>query len=400
MVQPVKQTQTSFPDAGFGIYVHWPFCLAKCPYCDFNSHVQKDVPQDAWRQALVQEIHSYAQKLKEQQDPKTARQVTSIFFGGGTPSLMPAKTVVAVIDAIGDCFSVAADVEVTLEANPTSVEAQRFKDFSHAGINRVSLGVQSLRDEELKFLGREHSAKDAVAAVDIARKYFDRYSFDMIYARPGQTPESWAAELSEGLSYADGHMSLYQLTIEKGTQFHTLYQRGDLKVPSAEEGGVLYEQTNAMMQQAGYDVYEVSNYAYAGQESRHNLTYWRYGDYVGVGPGAHGRLSYGGQKYATRAHRAPQIWLDRVTEHGHGAHEDTLLTHEERGMEMLLMGLRLNTPLSLARLRAEAGGNTLLDMAALAQMQENGWLTYDAEKIQTTDAGRQRLEAVLARILL
>ena len=394
MVRVVKQSATVFPDPGFGVYVHWPFCLAKCPYCDFNSHVQADVPQDAWRAALVQESKYYADKLED------VKPVTSIFFGGGTPSLMPPETVAAVIETIRDVFPVDEDIEISLEANPTSVEAGRFQGFSEAGVNRVSLGVQSLHDEELKFLGREHSAKDAIAAVDIARRYFQRYSFDLIYARPGQTLESWEAELKQGLSYADGHMSLYQLTIEKGTQFYTLYQRGDLHVPTEEEGGALYELTTDIMREAGYHNYEVSNYARSGQESRHNQTYWRYGDYLGIGPGAHGRISIGDTKYATRDHRAPQAWLERVEEHGHGAHADTLLTHEERAMEMLLMGLRLDEPLSLERLYQEAGENRdILDIPAIEQMQENGFLTLTDDALQTTAAGRQRLEFLLSRIL-
>ena len=394
MVRVLKQSETAFPDPGFGVYVHWPFCLAKCPYCDFNSHVQADVPQDAWRRALVQEIKYYADKLGD------TKPVTSIFFGGGTPSLMPPDTVAAVIETIHDVFPVDKDIEISLEANPTSVEAGRFQAFAEAGVNRVSLGVQSLHDEELKFLGREHSAKDAIAAVDIARRYFQRYSFDLIYARPGQTLDSWEAELKQGLSYADGHMSLYQLTIEKGTQFYTLYQRGDLHVPTEEEGGALYELTTDVMRKAGYHNYEVSNYARSGQESRHNQTYWRYGDYLGIGPGAHGRISMGDKKYATRDHRAPQAWLERVEEHGHGAHPDTLLTHEERAMEMLLMGLRLDEPLSLERLYQEAGENRdILDVPAIEQMQENGFLTLTDDALRTTAAGRQRLEFLLSRIL-
>ncbi len=394
MVRVLKQSETAFPDPGFGVYVHWPFCLAKCPYCDFNSHVQADVPQDAWRRALVQEIKYYADKLGD------TKPVTSIFFGGGTPSLMPPDTVAAVIETIHDVFPVDKDIEISLEANPTSVEAGRFQAFAEAGVNRVSLGVQSLHDEDLKFLGREHSAKDAIAAVDIARRYFQRYSFDLIYARPGQTLDSWEAELKQGLSYADGHMSLYQLTIEKGTQFYTLYQRGDLHVPTEEEGGALYELTTDVMRKAGYHNYEVSNYARSGQESRHNQTYWRYGDYLGIGPGAHGRISMGDKKYATRDHRAPQAWLERVEEHGHGAHPDTLLTHEERAMEMLLMGLRLDEPLSLERLYQEAGENRdILDVPAIEQMQENGFLTLTDDALRTTAAGRQRLEFLLSRIL-
>lgn len=395
MVQQLNRLPAAgFPAPGFGIYVHWPFCLAKCPYCDFNSHVQNDVDHARWRKALVRELAYYADTLPQKQT------VTSIFFGGGTPSLMAPDTVAAVIAAVQKYFPVAEDVEITLEANPTSAEAARFKGYAAAGVNRVSLGVQSLRDAELQFLGRQHSAKEALAALDLARQHFTRSSFDLIYARPGQTVEDWRAELDEALSYAGGHLSLYQLTIEKGTPFYTLYQRGEMPIPAEEEAAALYEETREQAAKHGYDAYEVSNYAVKGQESRHNLVYWRYGDYLGIGPGAHGRVTRTDGKYATRAHRAPAIWLERVEKRGHGAHQEERLAYADRAAEMLLMGLRLAEPLSLARLEEESGGAEVLDRAGLAKMQENGLITVTDDALQSTEAGRQRLEYVLSRIVL
>ncbi|TVQ83096.1 MAG: coproporphyrinogen III oxidase [Micavibrio sp.] len=379
---------------GFGIYVHWPFCLAKCPYCDFNSHVQDDVDHARWRGALVREVAHYAEKLPQKQN------VTSIFFGGGTPSLMPPDTVAAVIAAVREYFPVAADAEITLEANPTSAEAARFQGYAEAGVNRVSLGVQSLRDAELQFLGRQHSAKEALAALEMARQHFPRSSFDLIYARPGQTAQDWREELAEALSYAAGHLSLYQLTIEKATPFYTLYQRGEMPIPSDDEAAALYDITREKAAAAGYTAYEVSNYARAGEESRHNLVYWRYGDYLGIGPGAHGRITLDGKKYATRAHRAPQIWLERVEKHGHGAHGDTQLSREDRAAEMLLMGLRLAEPLSLARLEAAAGGAEVLNWQEIRKAEAAGWLAVTEAALQTTEAGRLRLEYLLSRIVL
>ncbi len=395
MVQRLKTLESvAFPAPGFGIYVHWPFCLAKCPYCDFNSHVQDDVDHARWRGALVREIAHYAETLPHKQT------VTSIFFGGGTPSLMVPETVAAVIATVRAHFPVAEDVEITLEANPTSTEAARFKGYAEAGVSRVSLGVQSLRDVELKFLGRQHSAKEALAALDLARQHFTRSSFDLIYARPGQTVADWRAELAEALSYAGGHLSLYQLTIEKGTPFYTLYQRGEMPIPSDDEAAALYEETRDQAAKHGYDAYEVSNYARAGEESRHNLVYWRYGDYLGIGPGAHGRITIDGKKYATRAHRAPQIWLERVEKHGHGAHEDTQLSCEDRAAEMLLMGLRLAEPLSLTRLETAAGGAEVLNWQEIRKAEAAGWLTVTEAALQTTEAGRLRLEYLLSHIIL
>jgi oxygen-independent coproporphyrinogen-3 oxidase len=379
---------------GFGIYVHWPFCLSKCPYCDFNSHVRDGVDHARWRAALVAEIDHYAART-------SGRVVTSIFFGGGTPSLMEPATVAAVIDRIAARWPVAQDVEITLEANPSSVESGRFAALALAGVNRVSLGVQALDDAALAFLGRRHDAAEALEALDVAQSHFGRVSFDLIYARPGQTLAEWRAELARAVALGTGHLSVYQLTIEDGTRFATLAARGELDMPDEETQAALYETTMDMLGAAGLPAYEISNHARPGAESRHNLTYWRYGDYVGIGPGAHGRLTIDGDRIATRAHRAPEIWLDRVDASGHGAHEDVTVTMAERRDEMLLMGLRLTEGVSRARMLQELGADVddLIDASKLARLIDGGFLVLDDETLRATDSGRQRLNAVLAALL-
>jgi len=277
----------------FGVYIHWPFCKSKCPYCDFNSHVSDSVDHNAWAKSYAHEIDHVASMTGQ-------REVTSIFFGGGTPSLMKPQTVEHILNHLCTVWNVSKDIEITLEANPTSIEADKFSDFKAAGINRVSVGVQSLRDSDLKFLGREHSAKEAIGAIKIANDIFERVSFDLIYARPEQTIESWREELTEALEYANGHLSLYQLTIEQGTPFYAMEARGDFRIPEADQAGEFYEVTQEILNAAGLPAYEISNHAAKGQESAHNLTYWRYGDYAGIGPGAHGRLTLDAKKYATR----------------------------------------------------------------------------------------------------
>ncbi len=381
-------------DGGFGIYVHWPFCLSKCPYCDFNSHVRDNVDHDRWRTALLAELDHYA-------DRTPGRTVTSIFFGGGTPSLMEPSTAAAVIDRIAERWPVAPGIEITLEANPSSVEAARFADLAAAGVNRVSLGVQALDDASLGFLGRRHNVAEAFEALTIAKKRFARTSFDLIYARPKQTVADWRAELSRALEEGTEHLSVYQLTIEEGTKFATLYARGELDMPDEDTQAALYETTQDMLAAAGLPAYEISNHARLGAESRHNLTYWRYGDYVGIGPGAHGRLTVDGQKLATRAHRAPEIWLDRVAAKGHGAHPDEPVSLAERRDELLMMGLRLTEGVSRARLRTELGADveTLLDARKLEQLIGGGFLALDADNLRATAAGRQRLNAVLSSLL-
>jgi oxygen-independent coproporphyrinogen-3 oxidase len=382
------------PAQSLALYIHWPFCLSKCPYCDFNSHVRDSVDHARWRSALLAEIDSYAARLP-------GRTVTSIFFGGGTPSLMEPSTAAAVIDRIAARWPVAPDIEITLEANPSSVESARFAALAQAGVNRVSLGVQALDDAALRFLGRRHNADEALEALGIARRHFTRMSFDLIYARPGQTLSAWQAELSRALQEGAEHLSVYQLTIEQGTQFATLAARGELGMPDEDTQAALYETTQEMLDAAGLPAYEISNHARPGAECRHNLAYWHYDDYVGIGPGAHGRLTINGQKLATRAHRAPEIWLERVAAHGHGAHEDVPVTMAERRDEMLMMGLRLAEGVSRQRIEAELGADVkvLLDPKSLARLVKGGFIALDPDRIRATDAGRQRLNAVLASLL-
>jgi len=397
MLFPVTQDAQRTPatDPGFAIYVHWPFCKAKCPYCDFNSHVRESVDHDRWRAALLRELDHFAEETP-------GRRVTSVFFGGGTPSLMEPATAGAVIDRIAARWPVAPALEITLEANPTSVEASRFAGFRQAGVNRVSLGVQALDDAALRFLGRQHDSAEALAAVDLAARHFDRFSFDLIYARPGQTVDAWERELKQALERRPGHLSAYQLTIEQGTKFHTLYGRGAFELPDEETQAALYETTQAVLSAAGLPAYEISNHARPGEECRHNLTYWRYGDYVGVGPGAHGRLTLDGRKLATRTHRAPEIWLERVEGDGHAEHEREAVEPELRFAELLMMGLRLAEGIPRARIVAEHGRDVteLVDRRALDRLVEGGFLTLDQDRLAATQAGRQRLNGVLAALVV
>ena len=390
------QTSHAAPDdRGFGIYVHWPFCKAKCPYCDFNSHVREGIDQARWRSALLNELAHYAAL-------SAGEQVTSLFFGGGTPSLMPAETVGAVIERVRSLWPVAADLEVTLEANPTSVEAGKFRAFRDAGVNRVSLGVQALDDVSLKFLGRQHSAQEALAAVDLAAGIFERFSFDLIYARPQQSLAEWQAELERALAFAAGHISLYQLTIETGTAFEQAFARGDFRMLDDEAQAAQFEWTAARLAEAGMPAYEISNHARPGEESRHNLTYWRYGDYVGVGPGAHGRLTLGDRKIATRQHRAPEAWLDLVERQGHATRQQEAVDAAARLSEMVMMGLRLAEGIPLARFIAETGQpiETALDRNRLQRLIDGDFLNLDARRLTATPAGRERLNAVLGELLI
>ncbi len=384
----------SAPTPGFGIYIHWPFCRSKCPYCDFNSHVRERVDHARWRDALLRELAHYARDTQ-------GRTVTSIFFGGGTPSLMEPETVAALIARVQELWPVAGDIEITLEANPTSAEIEKFRAFRAAGINRVSLGVQSLVADDLNFLGRQHDAAQALAAVEMARQTFDRFSFDLIYARPNQTLDQWRQELDRALGFAAGHISLYQLTIEPGTQFEQAVARGDFRVLDEERAAELYEATVARLGAAGLADYEISNFARPGQESRHNLTYWRYGDYVGVGPGAHGRLTIGGDKLATRQHRAPEAWLDLVEKDGHATRQRNIVPRAERLSEMLMMGLRLKEGVPLARIEGEAARPVThaLDPARLRRLIDGGFLVLSRDALAATPAGRQRLDAVLAALV-
>jgi len=376
------------------LYIHWPFCLAKCPYCDFNSHVRERIPQDRFRDALRAELAWEAARLGR-------RRLTSVFFGGGTPSLMEPDTAGLLLADARRLFDPAPDLEITLEANPTSVEAGRLAAFRDAGINRVSLGVQSLRESALRMLGRQHSGPQAVAALEMARAIFPRISFDLIYARPGQDVAAWRAELREALALVADHLSLYQLTIEPGTKFETLHRRGELVLPEDDLGAALYEATAEEAARFGLGAYEVSNYAVPGRESRHNLTYWRYGDYAGIGPGAHGRLTLDGQLRATTRHRAPEPWADRVERQGHGTREETTLTAEERAREMLLMGLRLTEGLDPAAFLTRTGVplSDAVDPAVLAQAIEADYLVITPDRWRATDAGRLRLDALLGALV-
>jgi oxygen-independent coproporphyrinogen-3 oxidase len=380
--------------ADFGVYVHWPFCRSKCPYCDFNSHVRAGIDQARWRAALLAELDHYAAMTR-------GRALRSIFFGGGTPSLMAPETVAALIARARSQWRAAADLEITLEANPTSVEAERFAAYRAAGVNRVSLGVQALDDAALRFLGRQHSAEEALAALALARRSFPRISFDLIYARPGQSVAAWRDELARALGHAGGHLSVYQLTIEPATAFAQAHARGDFALPPESTAARLYETTQRALADAGLPAYEISNHARAGEESRHNLLYWRYGDYAGIGPGAHGRLTIGGEKIATRQHRAPEAWLARVEREGHATRARDALAPATRREEMLLMGLRLAEGVSRARFRRETGGEleAQLDPARLSQLVEAGFLILDAGGLRATAKGRQRLNAVLERLL-
>lgn len=376
------------------LYIHWPFCLSKCPYCDFNSHVRDSIEQDRWCAALLADLDIAA-------DDGEARAITSIFFGGGTPSLMDARTVGALIERAALLWPLAPDAEITLEANPTSVEAGRLADYRAAGVNRVSLGVQALEDTALRFLGREHSAGEALAAIDAARRLFDRFSFDLIYGRPGQTPEAWQAELSRALTLAGEHLSLYQLTLEPRTAFFRRAQAGEALILDADGTAALYEITQAMLEDAGLPAYEISNHARPGSECRHNLTYWRYSDYIGVGPGAHGRVTVGGAKIAVQRIRSPEGWLDALDRGADVLTERSALTPAEQMTEAAMMGLRLTEGLPLARLRAIGGAaaDSLIAPRRVRDLVEEGYLDASPDLLRATAAGRERLDAVLAHLL-
>jgi putative oxygen-independent coproporphyrinogen III oxidase len=376
------------------LYIHWPFCLAKCPYCDFNSHVRERIPQARFAAALRTELAWEAARLGK-------RRLGSIFFGGGTPSLMAPETVAALIDDATRLFDPSEDIEITLEANPTSVEAERLTAFRAAGVNRVSLGVQSLDPAALRLLGRQHSPAQAIAALELARQTFPRVSFDLIYARAGQTLPAWRAELCEALALAADHLSLYQLTIEPGTAFATLHARGEIVLPSEEDAAALYVATNEEAARFGLRPYEVSNYAAPGAEGRHNLVYWRYGDYAGIGPGAHGRLSIDGALLATRRHRAPEVWAERVLRTDHGTSDETALEPRERAREMLLMGLRLTEGVDAARFAVRTGMTLgeAIDAEVLAHAVDAGYVTYQNHKLTATTDGRLRLDALLAALV-
>ena len=376
-----------------GVYIHWPFCKSKCPYCDFNSHVREGIERARWREALLAELEYAAREAPN-------RRVETMFFGGGTPSLMAPETVGALIARTKQLWDTAPDIEITLEANPTSVEAGRFAALAEAGVNRVSLGLQALEPAALKFLGREHSVDEALAALTVARKHFARYSFDLIYARPGQTPEQWAEELGRALPLAGEHLSLYQLTIERGTKFFAEHAKGAFALPPEDQAAEMFELTQARLAAAGMPAYEISNHARPGAACRHNLIYWRYQDYVGVGPGAHGRFTHGAAKRATRRISGPEGWLAAVERESHGTVETTDIFGRDREEEALMVGLRLNEGIERALFASTAGRDPVEALGRkLSPLVDAGFLAVDATRLKATTAGRQRLNAVLQRLL-
>ncbi|MGV0879637.1 radical SAM family heme chaperone HemW [Martelella sp. FLE1502] len=378
-------------EPGFGVYLHWPFCAAKCPYCDFNSHVRhQPVDQPRFMAAFAREIDH----MRSLSGP---RDVTSIFIGGGTPSLMAPETLGGILDSVAKAWHVPDGIEITLEANPSSVEATRFRGYRATGVNRVSMGVQALDDRQLRFLGRLHNVEQALGAIGLAREIFPRMSFDLIYARPGQTIDDWVAELNRAIDLAADHLSLYQLTIEEGTAFYALHKAGKLTVPDEDHAAELYEITQAVTAERGLPAYEVSNHARPGAESRHNLTYWRYGDYAGIGPGAHGRLATTAGKIATAAERHPETWLSMVEEAGHGTSEQSMLTGEEQADELLLMGLRVMEGVDLSRWSSLSGRPVdaereafLLDLGLIERIGNH--------RLRATPAGMLVLNCLVAEL--
>lgn len=373
-----------------GLYVHYPFCKKKCPYCDFNSHIRKN-PID-----VEQYINAYIRDLEKTANRINSKPLTSIFFGGGTPSLMPAIMVEKIIDKANELFGFTNDIEITLEANPTSVESKKFNDFKIAGVNRVSLGVQSLNDNALHYLGREHNSAEALQAVEIAQKHFSRWSFDMIYCRPNQTIEQWQLELSKAVKNIGGHISLYQLTIEDGTVFKRLFDKGEIVMPNDELSADMYVFTNNYLSELGYDAYEVSNYAMSGDESKHNKLYWSYDDYIGIGAGAHGRITdIYGDKYGTACHSNPEKWLK-----DNSYFENAIIDKKEQAIETMLMGLRLKDGVSEKKIKSitGVGFEYVLDMKRLKIVIDKGLIEFE-ERLKTTEKGRLTLNSVLSYIL-
>ncbi len=377
-------------ESDLALYIHWPFCVSKCPYCDFNSHVRSDVDQDAWRAALLADLAHEAALLPD-------RRLTSIFFGGGTPSLMSPATVAALIDAAADHWATAPGLEITLEANPSSVEAARFGDLALAGVNRVSLGLQALDDATLGWLGRAHGVAESLKALDTAQSHFERVSIDLIYARPQQSLDAWLNELERALAFGTEHVSLYQLTIEPGTQFATRFARGELVPLDPDAAALQFEATRDRMAAAGLPAYETSNHARPGAESRHNLTYWRYGDYAGVGPGAHGRRD----GVATARRKKPENWLRRAGEIGHGIEVEETLSGRERAQEALIMGLRVLEGVDLSRISRLSGLPVaqLVDRQAVARLERQGLLYRDEDRLRVSDAGALLLNGILTDIV-
>jgi oxygen-independent coproporphyrinogen-3 oxidase len=381
---------TGLTDAPLALYVHWPFCVSKCPYCDFNSHVRQSVDQEVWRAGLLKD-------LRYEAEVAPPGKFASIFFGGGTPSLMPPETVAAIIDAAEQHWGFEPGIEITLEANPSSVEASRFQDIAAAGVNRVSLGLQALDDISLRFLGRAHDVAEGLAALDTAQQAFARVSFDLIYALPGQSEAAWKAQLERALAFGTSHLSLYQLTIEPGTRFAALAAKGELEPTDPDEAASLYELTGEMTQDAGLPAYEISNHARAGEESRHNLAYWRYQPYLGIGPGAHGRRA----GTVTQRHRKPENWISALGRTGSGIAEETPLSGNDVAVEALLMGLRLREGVDLARISrlSDKPTEALIDERALVRLVEQGLLGRDGDRLRVTAAGMLLLDGILAELV-
>ena len=378
------------------VYVHWPFCLAKCPYCDFNSHVRETVDEGKMAAAMTAEIDYYAGLVG-------ARSVKSIFFGGGTPSLMSATTVDTVINRLSKRFSIDNDIEITLEANPTSVEAGKFDDFSKAGVNRVSLGIQALNTKDLIALGREHSLKEAFEAIELSQKYFKRSNFDLIYARMGQSVSDWQKELHQALKIANGHLSLYQLTIEPGTPFYGQLHSGKIIIPNEDTSAEMYDLTNQICESAGYEIYEISNYAKVGQQSKHNLTYRKYLDYIGIGAGAHGRITLAGQTYATMQYKKPETWLKAVQMNGHATKVKEKLSQKAMAEEMIMMGLRLTDGIAYTDFKNRLGTDIekFIAMDSLVSLKSQGFVSVkNQDRLRLTEKGRPLLNQILGQILV
>ena len=375
-------------DPGFAVYVHWPFCLAKCPYCDFNSHVRATPPDEARYVAAFQREIAHRAALTP------GRKVRSVFFGGGTPSLMKPQTVAAILDSIGKHWQVEPGAEITLEANPTSVEAGRFRGYAQAGVNRVSIGVQALNDADLRALGRRHTVEEAKLALEVGRAIFPRMSFDLIYARVGQSEAQWRAELEEAMQLAGEHLSLYQLTIEPETIFERLWQAGKLKIPDEDLARALFDATQEIAEKHGMPAYETSNHARPGAESQHNLVYWRYGEYAGVGPGAHGRIVSGGKRFAQSTEKHPEMWLGQVEIEGHGLVADDPLSAEEQSDEYLLMGLRLREGIDIHRYEAISGRR--LARSQIESLAADGFVTEQGGRIMVTPMGAPLLDTIVA----
>lgn len=375
---------------GFGVYIHWPFCEAKCPYCDFNSYARKNINQNQWLDGYLKEIDRYAELLPN-------RAINSVFFGGGTPSLMDPAIVEKMISSILSHWSASNDIEITLEANPTSVEAEKFNAYADAGVNRISMGVQALNDRDLKRLGRTHSVKEAKQAFDIARRSFNRVSFDLIYARQSQTLKDWQKELRQALDMAVDHLSLYQLTIEQGTAFGDRYKRGKLPdLPDDDDAADMYQVTQDICAEAGLDAYEVSNYAKRGAQSRHNLIYWQYGDYVGIGPGAHGRVTLAGQRYATDTWKSPEKWLASAKQ-GNGDKHKTAIALLDQAAEYLMMGLRIAEGIDLSRYAGLAGEP--LDNEAITYLKDINMIELRENRLTASENGRPVLNSLIQELL-